>query len=162
MSAVISDCGNYRYRLDRDIQEKGLTFAYFGINPSTADANEDDQTIRKLKGFTLRNGGRKFIIGNPFGLRSTSVRRLSLWDDPIGLDNDKYLNEIIKEANILIPCWGNTTKISKNFRYRFEELKLKIFESNKPVLTFGLTVSGNPKHPLMLGYNTQLIEWKNI
>lgn len=32
-SAVISPCGNYRYRLDRKVAEVGAVYAFFGINP---------------------------------------------------------------------------------------------------------------------------------
>ena len=37
-SAVISSCGSYRYRLDRGAIFGGTRFAFFGVNPSTADA----------------------------------------------------------------------------------------------------------------------------
>ncbi len=44
MSAILSPCGRYRYRLEREVQADGRVFAYFGINPSTADADLDDAT----------------------------------------------------------------------------------------------------------------------
>ncbi len=47
MTAVLSPCSLYRYRLERDVQLAGQVFAYFGINPSTADATLDDATVRK-------------------------------------------------------------------------------------------------------------------
>ncbi|HBJ2425861.1 TPA: DUF1643 domain-containing protein, partial [Salmonella enterica] len=52
MSAIISKCGMYRYRLERDVQPEGLVFGYFGVNGSTATATEDDHTVRKWIGFT--------------------------------------------------------------------------------------------------------------
>lgn len=48
-SAVISECGHYRYRLDREVAESGIVFGYFGINPSTADALRDDQTVSRVQ-----------------------------------------------------------------------------------------------------------------
>jgi hypothetical protein len=107
MSAIISDCGKYRYRLDRDVQEEGIIIAYFGINPSTAAANIDDQTIRKLTGFTKLNNGRKFIVGNVFPYRATNVKELATVDNLFS-DGDTYINhliDIIEEADILVPCW---------------------------------------------------------
>ena len=57
-TAVISPCGQYRYRLERAIANpdpagvfRGKVVAFFGINPSTADANIDDATVRKWTGF---------------------------------------------------------------------------------------------------------------
>lgn len=46
--AVISDCGQYRYALSRGgwMGGKG-TVLFVMLNPSTADASEDDPTIRR-------------------------------------------------------------------------------------------------------------------
>jgi hypothetical protein len=60
-SAVISPCGLYRYRLDRDVQDDGLVAAFFGVNGSTAGPVEEDQTTKKWRGFSLRNGFRRYI-----------------------------------------------------------------------------------------------------
>ncbi|ETS31960.1 Protein of unknown function (DUF1643) [Photorhabdus khanii NC19] len=62
LSAIISKCGMYRYRLERDVQPEGLVFGYFGVNGSTATATEDDHTVRKWIGFTKVYGGRRFIV----------------------------------------------------------------------------------------------------
>ena len=51
--------------------------AFFGVNPSTADASSDDSTVRKWRGFTQRWGGSRFIVGNVFAYRSTDVRQLA-------------------------------------------------------------------------------------
>ena len=56
MSAVLSPCGQYRFRLERTISMEGPVYAFFGINPSTADANLDDATVRKWIGFCKRWG----------------------------------------------------------------------------------------------------------
>ena len=41
MSAVISPCGLFRYRLERTVAMTGPAYAFFGINPSTGDAGDD-------------------------------------------------------------------------------------------------------------------------
>lgn len=164
-SAVISECESYRYRLDRDVQSEGLVFAYFGINPSTADASTDDATVRKWRGFTMRNGGSRFIVGNVFSLRSTDVKGLDSANrrhvPVMGIDHDRHIGEIIAEADILIPCWGATGKIDRNLRPCIGDLYRKLHASGKPVMTFGFTASGDPKHPLMLGYSTPLTDWSS-
>lgn len=160
MSAILSSCGKYRYRLDRAVRPDGKVFAYFGVNCSTADADIDDHTVRKWIGFTQRNGGSRFIVGNPFAFRSTDVKNLQHCSDPIGPDNDRYIGEIIKEADVLVPCWGSRFKVPKELRICFDLLLDRLIRSGKPVMTFGLTKHGDPKHPLMLGYSTELIPWK--
>lgn len=166
MSALISSCGKYRTRLDRELSGfSGPTYAFFGINPSTADASVDDSTVRKWTGFVRSWGGKKFIVGNVFSYRATDVKELdrqnrlhtslfgpSHWDD---------INSIIAEADVLIPCWGNSVKVNRNIRPCIGELLAVIRKSGKPVKCFGLNESsGDPKHPLFLPYTTELFDWE--
>lgn len=162
MSAIISPCGNYRYRLERDCappSEGSKVIAYFGINPSTADATLDDATVRKWKGFTVRNGGHRFIVGNVYAYRATDVGALYHADDAVGPENLRHLKQIIADADILVPCWGSSGKLLKSLRGRLKTVMYMLQASGKPVMHFGLTASGDPMHPLMLSYNTPLIEW---
>jgi hypothetical protein len=162
MSAIISACGKYRYRLERDVQMDGPTFAYFGVNPSTADSTLDDATVRKWIGFTKVNGGRQFIVGNVFAFRSTDVKALMHADDPIGPENRDHLMQIAADADVLVPCWGDTKKVTGPLRHAFGHLFVELVATGKPVKTFGLTAGGDPKHPLMLGYGTPLIDWRAL
>lgn len=157
MSAVISQCRRYRYRLDRELDGRGTkTIAFFGINPSTADASLDDPTIRKMKGFASRLDGHSIIVGNIFAFRTPHVHELELVLDPIGPENRHHHEQIISEADILIPCWGGRNKVPSQLWTHFdgglELLKL----SGKPVLCLGLTEGGDPKHPLYVPYSAEL------
>lgn len=158
-SAVISPCETFRYRLDRAVQSSGLVFAYFGVNGSTATASEDDQTVRKWIGFTKVYGGRCFIVGNLFGFRARDVNELARCADPVGPDNDRYLAEIIEASDVLVPCWGSRDKLPNRLRPRIGTVEKMLRASSKPIKVFGFTKSGDPKHPLTLGYNTKLIDW---
>ncbi len=162
MSAIISTCGKFRYRLERDVQMDGLTFAYFGINPSTADASIDDATVRKWTGFTKINGGRRFLVGNISAYRATDVRDLKtvLISPQQHGENTAHLSRIVDEADVLIPCWGNRSKAPIHMHNDFDAVLAMLHASGKPVWHFGLTVAGDPKHPLMLGYSTPLTEMK--
>ena len=159
MSAVISACQQYRYRLERQIQAEGQVFAFFGINPSTADADLDDATVKKWRGFSKRNGVRRFIVGNVFAYRSTDPRGLALVDDPFGPDWNRHLVEIIQEADVLVPCWGTLGKMPRDLKGAPAQLLAHLIASGKPVLHFGRTRCGQPMHPLMLGYSTPLLPW---
>ena len=162
MSAVISDCGSYRYRLDRDVDPLlgGPVYAFFGANPSTADASLDDATVRKWRGFVSRWGGSRFIVGNVFAYRATDVRELATCDDPVGRANNDHLEKIADEADVLVPCWGNVTKVPRGLRYHFPVLVSLLHASDKPVMCFGRSKAGDPLHPLMLGYDTPLVPVK--
>lgn len=77
--ATISDCGKYRYRLSR-IWEPGRPVATFVmLNPSTADATNDDATIRKCMGFARRWNLGGIHVGNLFAYRASWSARNSSW-----------------------------------------------------------------------------------
>lgn len=158
-AAVISDCGRYRYRLDRAVQETGPVYAYFGVNPSTADASVDDNTVKRWRGFTLGFGGSRFIVANVFSYRATDVKELARCDSPSGPDHQRYLEQVIAEADILVPCWGAASKVPKALRPAFAEMLDVLVSSGKPVKHFGLSVDGHPLHPLMLAKSTLLTPW---
>lgn len=159
MSAVFSPCRNYRYRLEREIAERGIVIAYFGVNPSTAGEEIEDQTTLKWRGFARLLGARRYIAGNPFAYRATDIKHLASVTDPIGPDNLRHIASIIEDAHLLIPCWGSREKLPPKLRPYLNSLEFVIRASGKPVKIFGLTKSGDPMHPLMLGYSTPLIEW---
>jgi hypothetical protein len=161
--AIISECEKYRYALWRTISEQsGITVGYFGVNPSTADHTIDDQTVMKWRGFSTKIPNTvvsKFVVGNLFAYRATDVNQLKKVDDPVGMDNDQWIDKIILKSYILIPCWGNKSKIPKSLLSRVKQVEDKLKASGKPVLCFGKTNSGCPKHPLMLGYDTEIINY---
>ena len=159
MSAILSPCGHYRFRLERTIAMEGPVYAFFGINPSTADANLDDPTVRKWIGFCKRWGASRFVVGNVWPLRTSDVRLLATatrWLD-IGRENQKHVLAMASEADILVPCWGDRAKVPRSMHNELDELLSLLRGTGKPLMHFGLTKGGDPKHPLMLGYSTPLV-----
>lgn len=155
-SAVLSQCSRYRYRLDRRVSDVGPVYAFFGINPSTADAAIDDATVRKWRGFCQRFGASRFVVGNVFAWRATDVRGLRSALDPVGPDWHLHTEEIVAAADILVPCWGSSVKVPPHLRHHIARLSAFLLGSGKPVFCWGKTASGDPKHPLMLAYDTPL------
>ena len=161
MSAILSPCGMYRYRLERTVGMDGPVYAFFGINPSTADASLDDATVRKWIGFTKVWGGSRFIVGNVWPYRSTDVKALANMPRwlVVGADNTRHILAMCDEADVLVPCWGDRGKVPKSMHNEIDELMSLLTGTRKPVMHFGLTKGGDPKHPLMLGYDTALQPW---
>lgn len=156
-AAEISSCGQYRYRLERDGPGEGAT-AVIMVNPSTADATADDATIRKLRGFGQRHQWGKIIVGNLFAYRATDVRKLADVADPVGPDNDAHLMRIFAEANRVIVAWGPVAKVPRVWRFRAGKVARL---ANRPLLMIGPpAMCGSPRHPLMLAYDSPLLEWK--
>lgn len=81
-SAVISPCGLFRYRLERHGLSGAGAIAWIMVNPSTADATENDATIRRVIGFTERLGGGWAGVGNKFAFRAKDIKALRTASDP--------------------------------------------------------------------------------
>ena len=78
--AKISGCGTYRYALwrhwDSDWNGQGdsNSVMFIGLNPSTADATEDDPTLRRCIGFAKSWGFGGLYMLNVFAYRATDPR----------------------------------------------------------------------------------------
>jgi hypothetical protein len=158
-SAVLSPCGTYRYRLDREIGTGDQTIAFIGVNPSTADATADDATVRKWRGFATRLGTKRFIVGNVFGYRATDVNELKEVVDPFGPEWADHIQEILSEADLIVPCWGSRLKLPRMLYSALDTMNVILAMTEKPLLCWGTTGSGDPIHPLMLAYSTPLIPY---
>jgi hypothetical protein len=148
MSAVFSPCRTWRYQLHRDVQMTGKTWALLGINPSDAGEDVDDQSVRKVNGFALRNGVRDWYFINPFGAVSRDVKRLAAMTDPVGEENDAWILRTLTLCDEVVPCYGNRSKVPRRLHARIDRVLTMIRDCGKPVRVFGLTKSGDPMHPL--------------
>jgi hypothetical protein len=159
-SAIISDCGRYRYRLERDGPGDGSTLVIM-VNPSTADAEQDDATIRKLKGFGRHNGWGRIIVGNLFAYRATDVRELRTIDlHESYLTNLQHLTAMMGEANRIVVAWGPITKVPRHLREVWKDIPHRASQWGKGLLSIGEPAKcGHPKHPLMLSYSLPIIPW---
>lgn len=162
MSAVISPCGRFRYRLERQLESDGLDgrkLIVVMVNPSTADASADDATIRKVKGFADRNGYSQIIVGNLFAYRSTDIKGLASVDDPRGEHNNRYLQAMIWERGDVLFAWGPVAKVPKRFRTRWTTVAKMVRDAGKTPLCLGVCNDGHPRHPLMVPYSQPLEPW---
>jgi hypothetical protein len=159
VSAIISPCGLYRYRLERHALSGAGAVAWIMVNPSTADATEDDATIRKVVGFSERLGAGWAIVGNKFAWRATDVRELKAAQDPKGPENDAHLRAIIRNAPTVIVAWGPLAKLPPHLRHRWREVAKIAREEGRTLMCYGTAQDGHPRHPLMLAYDTPLVEW---
>lgn len=159
-SAIISACGKYRYRLERHGLAGSGAIAWIMVNSSTADATEDDATIRKVIGFTERLGGGWAIVGNKFAYRATDVTELRRAADPRGPENDRHLEDIMRAAPVVIAAWGPLSKLPQHLRKRYVTVAMMAERLGVQLMCLGTAQDGQPRHPLMLAYDTPLQPWR--
>ncbi|MGY3501687.1 DUF1643 domain-containing protein [Bradyrhizobium sp. USDA 4471] len=158
MSAVISDCRRYRYRLERHFAV-GRTLMFVMANPSTADAQEDDQTIRKCVGFAERAGYGRIIVGNKFAWRSKDIEALGRAPDAIGPENDQHLREMMAQADLVVVAWGQIGKFPKVLRDRWKDIVRLADAADRQLHSIGVNRDGHPKHPQTTGYEVAITSW---
>ena len=138
-AAILSEDNLYRYQLSRIWDESKPLILFIMLNPSTADADVDDSTIRRVIRFTTSWGYGGVYVANLYAFRSTDPKALKHTDDPVGKENVSYITHLIGMADKVVYAWGNNQK---------EPIWLS--ELVQTPYCIDLSKNGIPKHPLYL------------
>lgn len=153
--ALLSACGAYRYRLWRLWDDIAPVMVWVMLNPSTADADDDDPTIRKCVGFARAHHHGGIIVVNLFAWRATNPKELPPLPDyiRIGPENDAHIQWAINAPLLatIIGGWG----AERFARHRATTVGVNI-QARRPMHCFGKSKDGAPKHPLYLPYTTPM------
>lgn len=142
-SAIISECGRYRYRLSR-VWGTGKALAFVMLNPSTADADNDDPTIRRCMGFAKREGAAGIIVMNVFAFRATSPKVMLAEPNAFGPNNAAHLKALCS-ASLEMPivcAWGTHGGAVAS------SLAVMMRDQGARLACLGKTKDGHPRHPL--------------
>jgi hypothetical protein len=168
--ANISACGAYRYSLYREwrgnhdpknwrwlgaVDGKGTPLGmpkacvFIMLNPSTADGQDDDPTIRRCVGFAKSWYYERLVVLNLFAYRATHPKQLLALNDrdnPVGIHNSDAFERIMPDAGIIIAAWG----AHGNHLGQDETVLGWIDDKISLVHALGVTKEGHPRHPLYL------------
>ena len=156
-TAEISACGAYRYRLDRDWTQPacaGRTLLFVMLNPSVADAQKDDPTIRRCIGFAKAHEFTALTVVNLFSYRATSPRDLrdAGWPGASDVD-DLAITAAARAADGICLAWGEfasrTPRAGKVIRLLREATPLRL-------QCLDTTADGHSCHPLRLPASLRL------
>ncbi len=165
-SANISDCGRYRFKLNRswvDIFDARRSALWVMLNPSTADANVDDPTMRRVINFSSRDDFTSltvinlcpYITANPANLKRRTHEELF----PMG-----YFDEIrvkLGEYDTMICGWGSgaVSMLSRESLISSMSMirAIALGFDKADVMCLGLSKQGHPRHPLYLKKNSNLV-----
>lgn len=153
-SAII--IGNYRYRLDRK-WHNGKKMAFIMLNPSKADSESDDPTLRRCIGFAKGFGYGHLIVGNLFAYRTSNPTVLMgiTEHQATGEQNAFYVSGICEEADAIVLAWGNMGMLHNKGKRVLEFLRTIYGDK---LYCLGMTQDENPCHPLYLKKSTQLVK----
>jgi hypothetical protein len=145
-SAVLSPGGSYRYLLSREWDEALPRCLFIMLNPSTADATQDDPTIRRCIGFAKAWGYGTLDVCNLFAWRATDPKALLKVADPVGPENDAHIRRAAAGAGLVVCAWGNHGMLMLRGKAVNDLLRREGIASS----CLGVTGTGQPKHPLYL------------
>ena len=167
--ATITEDGLYRYALTRSWDpDPETTFelhrpiVWIGLNPSTANGEVDDPTIRRCVNFTRDMGHCHLTMVNLMAYRATAPRDLVaaelLGFDIVGPLNDEVIIAAAEGASLVVAAWG-----AHRFAKQRSEIVLSLIDpiggtplAGTPVTCLGRTRAGHPRHPLYVKGNTPL------
>lgn len=143
-SALISDCGRYRYWLRRVWDGDSRLLCWVMLNPSVADASQDDPTIRRCISFSRAWGYTGLIVVNLFAWRATDPSELPDAPRAVGSDNDDHIRRASWNRDVIV-AWG---ALRKQHVRRAVRTMVGLNEYGASVQCLERTVAGHPRHPL--------------
>lgn len=189
MSAILSPDGRFRYELRRDVPPAGLfapprrgLFVVIGLNPSQADATDDDPTIRRCRAFAERENCATLVMLNLFALRATDPADLIYWlnrgqahAETHRRSADEWLvewtytgehvvrvaREVRDVGGYIVPAWG-ALAAHRHVTQRAANIAAMVGSTvglNLPLHCLGTTKDGSPRHPLYLRADAALVPW---
>ena len=159
---TFSACRQYRYTLlhrwDELFDRRRALFIC--LNPSTADENQLDPTLTRIKSFCERLGANEFLMLNIFAYRATDPKDMLAVEDPVGPENDAHIQRAITQAyernqgslHIVGGCGNHGLHMDRQtailellapFR-KFPDLNISCLGKN---------ANQTPKHPLYIAAN---------
>lgn len=159
---ILSTDRQHRYTLWRgqpDILQTNCDLEYInfiGLNPSTADEDADDATIRRLIGFTRSWGYHTFCVTNLFAYRATQPSEMMSCSDPVGSQNDEWIIKIAARAKLIVVMWG----CCGTFLDRDDHVAGLLHP--RPLFCFKTTLTGAPAHPVRLSGKLKPIPYIHV
>lgn len=156
-SAVIE--AGFRYELERRWGRQP-PLLWIMLNPSTADARNDDPTLRRVISFSKSFGFGGAVVVNLFAARSSNPAELLHLEDPVGPRNDESISRHVLKArraelflNRRVVCaWG---VVERRLRWRLAEVTPLL--GGAVLVCLGTARSGDPRHPLYVRGDRPLV-----
>jgi hypothetical protein len=121
------------------------------LNPSTADEEKLDPTVRRCKSFSEMWGFGHLVVCNLFAYRATEPKDLFQSMAPVGPLNNEYIVYGHWASVLTVAAWGAYGGRSQRSHY-----VTKILAPLRTLACLGRTAGGEPKHPLYLSHKTKL------
>lgn len=125
------------------------------LNPSAANEEQDDPTIRACSQFTQRWGYNQLSVVNLFAYRTSQPLGLKQVANPVGSENNHYLLAAAESADRIILAWGNWGSLLNR-----DHAVISLFQQHQQKLyCLARNRSGHPRHPLYVKRTNRPKPW---
>ena len=128
---------------------------WIGLNPSTADEQQLDPTLTRIRSFSEREGYDGFLMTNIFGFRATDPKEMLRERDPVGPENDAALLAAALRCDKVVAAWG-----AHGIHQDRASAVAQLLGRHK-LWCLGTTKDGHPRHPLYVKSDQPLVRWRN-
>lgn len=146
--ATFSPCRRYRYTLWRTWDPDKPVCMFLMLNPSTADAVDNDPTVERCQRRAQKLGYGGLVVCNVFAYRSTDPAVLYTEADPVGPGNDAAILEQARSTGLVICGWGTHGALHGRGAAVLDMLR----QAGITPHALRLNRDGSPQHPLYVGY----------
>lgn len=157
--ALISDCGRYRYTLERAWASIPRYVLWVMLNPSTADGTTCDPTIRRCVNFARSWNYTGILVANIYAWRATDPRELwrasARGHNIVGPENMRHVAGLLHRAGLVVCAWG---KEGPSTAARGDVLTA-IRRSGLQPHALRMNGTGEPAHPLRLHKGLRAAPW---
>lgn len=157
--ATLSMDRKYRYRLWRTWDPTRPLVAWIMLNPSTADHETNDPTIKKCIKFSQRWGFGGLEVVNLFPYRATNpaeLKKLSYFEALGPANAERFIWDAAGRAAQTIAAWGQHGRLhGQDYQVTLEALSRGI-----KLHALKLAKNDTPYHPLYLRDDTQPFLWR--
>lgn len=153
---------NHRYVLERNWIGTGGLLNWICLNPSTADDKFDDQSVRKMVGFSKLWGYSQIVVTNLFAFRATLPEDLHRMYArapllAIGNENDNVIERWASKADAIVCAWGNLDALGSVRANSVEGHLLKYYD----LKCIRKNKSGCPAHPVREPYTDAPLTYRD-
>lgn len=152
--AYFSTDRRFRFKLWRIWDETKPSVMFIGLNPSTANEDRDDPTIRRVRAMARSWGYGGVFMMNLFPFVTPYPRELEANSSRCLLINEVHLRSIGRVCKEVIFAWGNfdiaATRVDR---------MVEMFPNAKALM---LNKNGSPRHPLYVPTSVVPVPYKLI
>lgn len=128
---------------------------FFGINPSTATINENDNTIAIIEKISRKFGYDGYIMLNLCPVRATKISDdfMKTYCEKEIFINLEYAKSVIKNGQNIVAAWGGHITDRDYFLQSLIEINKVVNTANAKWVCLSKTKYGHPHHPTRIAYS---------